>query len=195
MFRNKVIFCIITLFCILNAASNLDDDDVLLLSQISASGKCCVTPLVSQKGGASHGPAAQWVDAKYYLSDGEKAHLFTGTINWDLRHGGSVTLPESSEIDWKCLQIRPTLDEQTLTTLGMVEGEFLSFKLKTIKRTGNSLTISPYAIMVRKSGDTIIRKKMMMKYVVSLEFTQPSSMASNFHTSKGILSIKLLRTY
>ena len=74
----------------------------------------------------------------------------------------------------------------------MAEGEFLSFKLKTIKRTGDSLTISPYAIMVRKSGDTIIRKKMMMKYVVSLEFTQPSSMASNFHTSKGILSIKLL---
>ena len=102
MFRNKVIFFLITLFCVLDAARDLADD-VLLLSQICASGKCCVTPLVSQKGGASHGPAAQWVDATYYLSDGKQSHLFTGTINWDLRHGGSVTLPKSSEIDWKCL--------------------------------------------------------------------------------------------
>ena len=162
MFRNKAIFFLITLFCVLDAARDLADD-VLLLSQISASGKCCVTPLVSQKHGSSIGPIAKWVDATYYLSDGEKSHLFTGTINWDLRDGGSVTLPESSEIDWKCLQIQPTLDEQTLTTLGMAEGEFLSFKLRTIRRTSDSLTISPYAIMVRKLDNVATRKKMSFK--------------------------------
>lgn len=152
------------IFCnVLHAAAS--DDDVLVLSQISSSGKCCVLPLVHLKDGSSEGSLAEWRDATYYLRKGKQslkiAPLSTNSeLAWNIISGGSGTLP-SSAITWNCLQIFPYLPDSMRRVLEMKEKEVLFFKLEIKMTSGDAYKSSPGVVMVRMLDGKITCKKRM----------------------------------
>lgn len=168
---------------VLNAASGRDDD-VLLLSGLShyadQAHKCYISPLSIQKDGASEGPSAEWVNARYELTDGARTIVLRDEIlcPWNLMKGGRI-MCKPSATKWNCLKVFPEIPRGMKETLRLLENEELFFELPVLT-VGEKLTISPFVTMVRRSEaaapesePTEIRKNIHFKYVVVSDLLPP----------------------
>ncbi len=177
----KLILSLVAFFSILNAASSSNDDDnILLLTQIDGkSHRCCISPLTSQKDGRSVGPKAEWVNARFELTDGAKTINIPGNIfcPWTLGNGGSIKCKRSSS-KWNCLRVFPDISEDMRKILRMAEGDALSFELGVFSDNG-ALSIGSSAVMVRKSATVSvaeIRKRMSLEALMVSNLTTPKAM-------------------
>ena len=154
----RVFLSLVLAFSALHAVGSSSDDDVLLLTQISGTNySCCITPLLSQKDGAADGPSAEWVKAKFELTDGAKT-VECFPIPWQIGYCTKV-VGIDLESNWNCLKVLPTIGERTRKILGMSVGETIYFAIG-VTIADHQLTIDNAATMVRVLGRKVTRKKM-----------------------------------
>ena len=126
-----------------------------------------------QKDADSKGPSAEWVNARYELTDGARTIVLSDEIlcPWNLMKGGRI-MCKSSATEWTCLKIFPEIPESMKKVLNLAEDAELFFELP-VSKVGKKLTIDPLVKMVHRLLGKETRKMIYLKNVVVSDFLPP----------------------